>query len=99
MVGIVLLIACSNVANLLLARSAARQKEIAVRLAMGASRGLAPALFAGRLLSTMLYGVGATDPFSIAAAAIVLSTVALLACHFPARRAARVDPLTALREG
>jgi len=66
---------------------------------MGASRGLAPALFAGRLLSTMLYGVGATDPFSIAAAAIVLSTVALLACHLPARRAARVDPLTALREG
>jgi predicted permease len=61
--------------------------------------GLAAALLAGRLLSGMLYGVSAGDPFSVAAAAVALSAVALIACYLPARWATRVDPLTALREG
>ena len=60
--------------------------------------GLLAALAVGRLLSTMLFGVGASDPLSVAAAALMLSAVALLACYLPARWATRVDPLEALRE-
>ncbi len=65
----------------------------------GIAIGFAASLATGRVLVRMLYGVSATDPLSIAAAALVLTIVALIACYLPARSATRVDPLAALREG
>ena len=66
---------------------------------IGVLIGFAAALLAGRVINRMLYGVSAGDPVSAAGAAVVLLAVALLACYLPARRASRVDPLVALREG
>ena len=59
--------------------------------------GLALTFFGARLISSMLFGVTATDPLSFVAACGVLALVALAAAYFPARRAASVNPLTAIR--
>ena len=59
--------------------------------------GIPAALLGARLISSQLFGMSATDPLTLVAAAIVLTLVALLAGYLPARRAARVNPLNALR--
>jgi predicted permease len=59
--------------------------------------GVPAALLGGRLISSQLFGLSATDPLTLVVAAIVLTVVAMLAGYLPARRASRVNPLNALR--
>ena len=63
----------------------------------GAAVGLVGALIVSHLMAGLLYGVTPTDPLTFSSVALLLLGVALLACYIPARRALRVDPLTALR--
>ena len=95
-----------------------RQREIGIRLALGAQRGhvlqmvlqqgtklamvgvtigIGAGLGLTRLMTHLLFGVTAHDPFTFAAVSSVLILVVLLACYIPARRAAKVDPVVALR--
>ncbi|MGB8096312.1 MAG: FtsX-like permease family protein, partial [Terracidiphilus sp.] len=64
---------------------------------IGLGIGLVAALAAARLLSPLLYGIGADDPATMIAVAVGLGAIALTACYLPARKAMRVEPATALR--
>ena len=63
---------------------------------VGVAVGLAGAFGLTRLMATLLYGVAPTDPATFATVAVLLMVVAVAACFFPARRAARVQPVEAL---
>ena len=116
--GLVLLIACANLANLMLGRATAARADTAMRLALGAQLsdvlrlvlghglkltligaglGLFGAYLVTRAITSVLYGVSATDPITFGFVSLLLIGVALVACYVPARRATKVEPLTALR--
>jgi putative ABC transport system permease protein len=65
--------------------------------ALGIALGLVASIGLTRLLTGMLFGVGANDPITLAGGTLLLATVALLAAYVAARNAARVDPIEALR--
>ncbi len=68
-----------------------------ILISIGMVAGLAGALAVTQLLTSLLSGTSPTDPSTYAAVGVILFTTAALACYLPARRAARVDPVTALR--
>jgi putative ABC transport system permease protein len=66
-------------------------------VAVGVVIGLIAAIAFTRVMKSLLYEVSATDPLTFAAISLLLAVIALLACWIPARRAAKVDPMIALR--
>jgi predicted permease len=71
-------------------------RESLVVVAIGIVGGVAGALAAGRFVTSLLFGLAPADPVAVVGAIVVMLAVALLAAYLPARRASRVDPLTAL---
>lgn len=67
-------------------------------VAIGVVLGLGAALWAGRFVETVVYGLSPNDPLTIAAAVVLIAGVTALASGLPARRASNVDPMEALRE-
>ena len=72
--------------------------ESMLLVGIGVALGLLAALWAGRFVKTVLYGLSANDPLTIAAAVALIAMVSALAGYLPARRASNVDPMEALRQ-
>jgi ABC-type antimicrobial peptide transport system permease subunit len=72
-------------------------REVVLLVAAGIAVALPLAFSLARLIRSELYGIGPTDPISIAGATLLLSGIAMLAGFVPARRAASADPLSVLR--
>jgi ABC-type antimicrobial peptide transport system permease subunit len=87
-----------------MALGAGRQEVVRMVLAdgmrlatAGVAIGLGVSLALTRLMTGLLFGVSASDPRTLTGVTLLLTAVALLACYIPARRAAKVDPMVALR--
>jgi putative ABC transport system permease protein len=73
-------------------------RDMVVLLALGIAAGLAASLAAGRLVTSLLFGVRPGEPLPLAGAVLILAAATAVAAYVPARRAARLDPMAALRE-
>jgi ABC-type antimicrobial peptide transport system permease subunit len=73
-------------------------REAVLLLSVGLAAGIVIALAGGRAASSLLFGLPPYDPVSIAGATVLLALIALVASYAPARRAAALDPMAALRE-
>ena len=73
-------------------------KQGAKLIIPGIVLGLTGAILVSRLLTSVLYGVSPSDPGTLFGVSLMLTIIGLLACYIPARRAARLDPMTALRQ-
>lgn len=74
-------------------------ERVGVLIAAGLALGLAASLWVARLVEALLFQLAPRDPVTFGGAAAVLVAVGLLAAWLPAHRAARLDPVRALREG
>ena len=72
-------------------------RKIAFPVGLGLLAGAGLSYWAARYVGTLLYGLEARDPVTFAAAALFLAAVSAIAAWLPARRAANIDPLVALR--
>ena len=72
-------------------------KKGLILILVGVVIGVAGALALTRVLASLLYNVAPTDPVTIVAVCLLLTTVGLIACYIPARRATKIDPMSALR--
>jgi len=72
-------------------------RETSILMLIGIAVGVPIALAGTRMIRSMLFGLGAADPLALIAACVILASIAAAASYIPARRAARVDPMVALR--
>jgi ABC-type antimicrobial peptide transport system permease subunit len=115
---VALALACLGIYGVMAYTIGQRQRELGIRMALGASQpnvirlvlrdglrlallglglGLIGAAASAQAIASLLFGVSAHDPFVFRTVTMLLVVVATIACWLPARRAVRVDPLTALR--
>jgi ABC-type antimicrobial peptide transport system permease subunit len=73
-------------------------RETLLLAAAGIAVGIPVVLWSARYVKSMLYGVAPTDPWTIAMAAVIMVAVTTVAGYLPARRAAGIDPMVALRQ-